>query len=137
MQRRRHDAYPASQGVGVLRARHRPVRADLQGRQGFGTGHGDLGAPLHHGRAAPREILPENLREDPEEERCFVLERLADPRLVPESRPQSAAIAVHDGTPATWRRGKIGRRAMAKKKAKKTASKAKKKIKRTAKAKAA
>ena len=30
MQRRRDDADPASQGVGILRPRHRPVRADLR-----------------------------------------------------------------------------------------------------------
>ena len=31
MQRRRHDADPASQGVGISRPRDRPVRADLRG----------------------------------------------------------------------------------------------------------
>ena len=40
MQRRRHDADPASQGVGILRARARPVRADLRGRRRFGAHHG-------------------------------------------------------------------------------------------------
>ena len=45
--------------IGVLRAGDGPVRADLQGRQGLGAGDGDLGAPLHHGRAAPGEIFPQ------------------------------------------------------------------------------
>ena len=35
MQRRRDDADPASQGVGILRSRDRSVRADLRGRSGL------------------------------------------------------------------------------------------------------
>ena len=70
----------------ILRAGDRPVRADLQGRQGLGPGDGDFGAPLHHGRAAPGQIFPQDLREDPEEEGRAVLDRRADRGLVQEGR---------------------------------------------------
>ena len=92
MQRRRHDADPAPQGERVLRAGDRPVRADLQGRQGLGPGDGDLGAPLHHGRGAPRQIFPQDLREDQEEEGRLVLHRRADRGLVQEGRAGGAVI---------------------------------------------
>ena len=53
MQRRRHDADPASQGVGIFRPRARPVRADLCRFRRLGPRHGALDPSLHHGRAAP------------------------------------------------------------------------------------
>ena len=85
MQRRRHDADPASQGVGILRPRDRPVRADLRRRGGFRARHGAGGASLHHGRAASAEIFPPHLRDHPEEVRRRVHDRRTDSRLV--SRP--------------------------------------------------
>src|SRR5690242_17922830 len=94
MQRRRHDADPASQGERILRARHGSVRADLQGLEGFGARDGDLGAPLHHGRTAPGEIFPANIPEDPEEAGRTVLERLADRRLVHEGWPEAARVTT-------------------------------------------
>ena len=36
--------------------------------KGSARGDGDFGAPLHHGRAAPGEIFPQDLPEDPEED---------------------------------------------------------------------
>ena len=61
MQRRGDDADPASHGVGVLRPRHRPVRADLCRRGGLRARDGARGPSLHHGRAAPAEIFPQAL----------------------------------------------------------------------------
>src|SRR5262249_39723218 len=53
------------------------------------------GAPLHHGRPAPGEIFPQDLREDPQEARRAVLDRLADRGLVHEGRPEGG-VATHD-----------------------------------------
>ncbi len=83
MQRRRHDADPASQGVGIFRPRARPVRADLRGRGRRRARDGAGAASLHHGRAAPAEIFPPHFRNHPEKARRCVLDRRADPRLVP------------------------------------------------------
>src|SRR6185437_586475 len=62
------------------------------GRQGLGAGDGDFGASLHHGRAAPYQILPQDLREDPQEEGRAVLDRRADRRLVRQDRPEGALM---------------------------------------------
>src|SRR6185437_8973844 len=43
-----------------------------------------------HGRAAPGEIFPHDLREDPQEEGRAVLDRIADRRLVHEDRSEGA-----------------------------------------------
>src|SRR5262249_17769537 len=51
---------------------------------GDGARDGDFGASLHHGRTAPREIFPKDLRKDPQEEGRAVLDRLADRGLVHE-----------------------------------------------------
>ena len=54
--------------------------------KGSRAGDGDCGAPLHHGRAAPGEIFPQDLREDPQEEGRAVLDRRADRGLVRQGR---------------------------------------------------
>ncbi len=51
-------------------------------------------ASLHHGRAAPHQILPQDFREDQEETRRAVLERLANPRLVSQGRPQGPGVRM-------------------------------------------
>src|SRR5580658_4407737 len=90
MQRRGDDADPASQGVGILRARARSVRADLCGRRGFSAHHGAIGSPLHHGRAASRQIFPQDIRGNPQKARRAVLDRRANRRLVHRRRAESA-----------------------------------------------
>ena len=110
MQRRRHDADPAPQGERVLRAGDGPVRADLQGRQRLGAGDGDFGASLHHGRAAPRQIFPQDFREDPQEEGRAVLDRRADRRLVRQGRPEGVRDHASARTPRLFRRSKTARR---------------------------
>ena len=82
MQRRRHDADPASQGVGVFRSRARPVRADLCGLGGRRARDGAGAAPLHHGRGAPARAFPSGDRTDGVAAERPVLDRLADRRLV-------------------------------------------------------
>jgi hypothetical protein len=60
-----------------------PVRAALPRRGALGPHHGVGGAPLHHGCAAPPQILPRRPRPHPRLSRRAVLDRRGDPRLVP------------------------------------------------------
>src|SRR5436309_2756030 len=53
----------------------------------YGAGHGAGRAPLHHGRAAPPQIFPRRARAHPAASERFVLDRRADPRLVPRPTP--------------------------------------------------
>ena len=82
MQRRRHDADPASQGLGIFRPRARPVRADLRGCGRRRARDGAGAASLHPGRAAPAEIFPPGDRADRGAQGRAVLDRRADRRLV-------------------------------------------------------
>ena len=56
----------------------------------FGAHHGAVDAPLHHGRAASREISAPRLRGHPQEARRAILDRCADRRLVSRRRTESA-----------------------------------------------
>jgi hypothetical protein len=85
MQRRRDDADPASQGERVPRPRRRPVRPALRRCAALRARHGARRAPLHHGCAAPPQIFPQRPRAYPEIPRRRVLDRRADPRLVPRA----------------------------------------------------
>ena len=69
----------------------------------LGAGDGDLGAPLHHGRAAPGEIFPADLPEDPEEAGRAVLDRQPDRRLVHEGRAAAGVKFVIPGARAIAR----------------------------------
>src|SRR5688572_15133157 len=62
MQRRGDDADPAPRGGRVLPPRHRPVRADLRRLARLSARDGPGRASLHHGRGAPREVLPARAR---------------------------------------------------------------------------
>jgi hypothetical protein len=75
MQRRGDDADPASQGRRIPGPRLRPVRPALQRRPAFGANHGAGRPPLHHGRAAPAQILPRRPRPYPEAPGRSVLDR--------------------------------------------------------------
>ncbi len=82
MQRRRHDADPASSGGRVSQPRHRPVRADPPRRGQIGARDGAGGASLHHGRAPPSALFPRGTAAHPQQVGRAVLDRRADPRLV-------------------------------------------------------
>src|SRR5947209_612509 len=87
MQRCRDDADPASQGERVSRPRLRPVRSALRRCAPLRACDGAGRAPLHHGRAAPPQIFPERARAYPKAPGRVVLDRRADPRLVPRAAP--------------------------------------------------
>ena len=61
------------------------IYADAGQRARDGAG----GAPLHHGRAAPAEILPQDLREHPKKPDVLFMDRRADLRLVSEGGPKA------------------------------------------------
>ena len=58
----------------------------------LGAHHGAGGAPLHHGRAAPPQILPRRPRPHPRLSRRAVLDRRGDPRLVPGAASRAITI---------------------------------------------
>ena len=70
------------------------IYEDAEGRR---PRDGAGGASLHHGRAAPAEIFPQDLREHPQENRRAVLDRRADRRLVHEGRAEGAGITIIPG----------------------------------------
>src|SRR5262249_41012464 len=88
MQRCRHDADPAPQGIGILRPRARSIRADLCRLGSLRARHGAVDASLHHGCAAPPEISAPHFRSHSQEAGRAVLDRSAYRRLVGRSRPE-------------------------------------------------
>ena len=55
----------------------------------FGARHGAVGSPLHHGRAASRQVSAPRLRGHAQEARRAILDRCADRRLVSRRRTES------------------------------------------------
>ena len=60
----------------------------------FRARDGDRRAPLHHGRAAPPQVLPPRDRAHPRRRRGPVLDRRADPRLVQRRAVATGALST-------------------------------------------